>query len=358
MNILIVIPTLETGGAQKLLEDLIGQMRKDNNISVLVFQKSNSEIEKNIERLGVPIFWLNVGTHSPLAIFKMRKFLRNADIIHAHLFPAHYFTVMANIGINKPLIFTEHSTHNKRRDHLWLRPVEKFVYKRIDQTVSISEATQEALSNWLRLSNPENISNIILNGIPLDKFKNALKKSSKEMFGRSGIPVLMISRFTKAKDHKTVLNALKEIRNPDVFVVLVGDGELKGEIEQYANQLGLNDRVVFLGNRKDIPEIIKASAIGVQSSHWEGFGLTAVEMMAGGIPVVASDVKGLGGVVEGAGLLFEPGDHIALSKIIMQLISNPDLYAKTKEKCTLRAEMFSIESTANKYLELYSSTLT
>ena len=353
----MVIPTLETGGAQKLLESMVPLMQNDHQVKIVVFKRLNSDIERNLSSNKVPISFLNIGTHSPMAILKLWKFLKWADVVHTHLFPVHYYTAVSNLFLHKPHVFTEHSTYNKRRAHSWLRPIEKFIYNKINQTVSITDATKNALIEWLKTSNPAKMSKVILNGIDLNKYKNALIKTPEEIFGRSGIPVLMISRFTKAKDHKTVLRALKIIKDPNVFVVFVGDGDLKSDIEKYAETLHLQDRVMFLGARNDIPELIKASKIGVQSSHWEGFGLTAVEMMAGGIPVIASNVKGLADIVGSSGLIFEKENHEMLACHIKNLMEDEILYKKLQTQGYETAANYSIENTVSNYLELYKSLL-
>lgn len=356
-NLLIVISSLEIGGAQKLVGDLIPFLAQHFNVKVVVFKKTNSLIEQHIEEKNVPIISFNIGTHSPLAIFKLRKLIKEADIVHSHLFPANYYSILANIGLKKPIIFTEHSTYNKRRNYPALLPLERFVYKRFNKIVSISDATKLNLDNWLNLKDFPNKNIVVENGVDLSRFKETDVIKNNNFFGRKGIPLLMISRFTQAKDHQTVIRALCKISNPEIFVVFVGDGDTKESIEKFAEESGVSDRVIFLGKRNDIENIICNAKIGIQSSKWEGFGLTAIEMMAGGIPVIASDVVGLSDVVKDAGLLFPPGDDSTLAKKITEILSSPDFYNDLCRKGYERAKQFSVESTAKKHIEIYNSLL-
>ena len=357
MKILQVIPNLEIGGAQRLIENLLPLFKDNNEVLLVIFEINQSYIEKSLSKKGINIKCLNISKRSPKAIFKLRKYFKRADIIHLHLFPTHYYSVITNIGINKPLVFTEHSTFNKRRKHGVFRPIEKFVYDKISRVVSISEAVDFSLKSWLNISNSSKKNIIIENGINLSSFQQEDKRSSQEIFGKDGYPLLMIGRFTDSKDQDSVIRSLKYINNQKVYLVLVGDGCRRKEIENLIKSEGAEEKVLILGERNNIPEIIHASKIGILSSHWEGFGLSAIEMMAGGLPVVASDVEGVRQIVKGAGLLFEPGDEKDLAKKINLLVSDSRYYQEISQNCLKRAENFSINKTGEKYLSLYNSIL-
>lgn len=353
MKILEIIPKLEMGGAQKLIEYMLPYLKKGNDVEIVAFQKDGSDIEKNIEAMGIPVHYLNVGVRSPKATFRLRKFLKWADVAHVHLFPANYYTVLANIGVNVPIIFTEHNTHNKRRNHKWLKPVERFFYKKINHTVCICQEASKTLNIWLDKS-IEKKTSVIDNGVRLEPYMEASSQKSSDIFQREGIPVIMVSRFSEAKDQSTVIRAVEYINHPEVFIVFVGDGPTRKENESLVKELQLEDRVKFLGNRSDIPSLIKSSFIGVQSSHWEGFPLTAIEIMACGLPLIGSNVKGLKDVVKGTGLLFEEGDAKGLADHINSLLTDSNLYEKYKTMSLKRAQDYSVEKTTNKYLELFN----
>ena len=355
MKILQVIPNLETGGAQKLLEYIISFLKKKNEVELVVFKRNDTEIEKAIENYGVKVHYLNISNRSPKAIFKLRQYIKKSDVVHVHLFPANYYSVFANLRIRKPLFFTEHSTHNKRRNHSWLRRLEIWIYRHFTEIICISNDTQRNLECWTKGKlMPERLT-VIENGINLKIFENKdSDKSIKEIFGRGGVPLLMISRFVASKDQATLVRSLKLIDNEEVFIAFAGDGPDRQNVEKLAIELGLNDRVVFLGQRNDIPDLIQKSYIGVQSSNWEGFGLTAVEMMGGGLPVIASNVHGLDKIVEGAGLLFEKGNEYDLAQQINSLLKDNEFYKKIKVRCLNRSQNYSIEKTAERYLGLYN----
>ena len=136
---------------------------------------------------------------------------------------------------------------------------------------------------------------------------------------------------------------------------LVGDVENLEHCKQVAKECGVEGRVQFLGARSDVADLIAESYIGIQSSNWEGFGLTAVEIMACGKPIIATDVDGLKQVVEGAGLLFSVGDYIALSNIVNELLNNKANYDKMVMVSKERAAKYDISQTVGKYIDTYKS---
>jgi glycosyltransferase involved in cell wall biosynthesis len=157
------------------------------------------------------------------------------------------------------------------------------------------------------------------------------------------------------KDHATLLRAAAIV--PDMQVVLVGDGPLRPQLEQLAGDLGIAGRVVFLGHREDVAEVLKACDIYVHSTNAEGFGIAACEAMAAGLPVIASNVPGLADVVAGAAILFPRGDHETLAAELRMLVASPERRLQMSDAGLVRAQCFSIEKTVDDYMEMYRSAL-
>ena len=349
MKILHIISSLEIGGAQKLLTDILPLINTiQNNVELLVIENRENAFSSILKTNKIQIHSLNLKYNNPLSIIKIRSFLKHYDIIHVHLFPTLYFVAIASIGLKSNLIYTEHSTYNRRRYKKWLRNIEKFIYSKYKKIISISPTTQENLLLWLQENhNPKFI--VINNGIDLEKFL------PKNNFERKNT-IIMVSRFSMQKDQDTVIKAMQYV-NDDATLVFVGDGERVDICKLLVNKLNLQNRISFLGSRNDIPELLTKSYIGIQSSHWEGFGLTAVEIMASGIPIVASDVDGLRQVVEGAGVLFKNGDEKDLAKKINNLLSDKDYYDTIADKCLKRSKIYDIHHMANQYTKISKEIL-
>lgn len=345
MKVLHIINSLEIGGAQRLLSDLIPlQIRQGLDVNVLVGGEEGNEFSRKIQSAGSHIHKIDSPQYISLnSIKEIRRIIKNYDVVHVHLFPSLYLVALASLGLKTKLVYTEHSTSNRRREKAYLRPIEQFIYRQYNKIVSISQQTQEALQKWLKTD--DNRFLVINNGVDVEKFSSIKRPVTKNS-------LIMISRFVDAKDQATVIKAMKYL-DSDVTVTLVGDGENLERCIELAKSIGVGDRVVFLGNRSDIAELISSSDIGIQSSNWEGFGLTAVELMAAGKPVIASNVDGLKQVVEGAGLIFEKGNPEQLADKIKVLLHNPDIYAETAVKCFNRAKQFDIRHMADQYLQVY-----
>jgi len=369
IKILHIIDNLGSGGAEKLIEEILPIMDKNKDIDVelLLLTNENNVFAESLKNEGIKINVTGAkNIYNPINIFLIRKFIKesNYDIVHAHLFPTIYWASLAAKTIlnnNFKLILTEHNTHNRRRDYFFFKIIDKFIYKEYDKVISISKNTQDNLLNWLNENDNDNEKFIVIeNGIDIKKFKNALPYS-KEEFCPGCISdntfITMIGRFSEQKDQKTLIKAMSYL-NRSAHLFLVGEGILLDKHKEIVKDLNLEDRVHFLGFRKDIERILKTSDIVVLSSHWEGFGLAALEGMAAGKPVLASNVSGLKEIVSSSGgILFKKGDHKSLANKIKKLLNDKNYYKKIAENCLENSASYSIKKMASKYIKTYKSIL-
>lgn len=346
MRILHVITSLEIGGAQRLLADLLPLQGISEDVTLLVYERVYNDFEKSLEESGINILCLNENNfHNPGVIFRLRKIFKEYDLVHVHLFPTIYWASLAARGLKVKLVYTEHSTSNSRRNKWYFRPIERFMYGRYDRIISISQQTQDALTCWLGQHDERFV--VINNGVDTNKFASV----KMPVIPKS---LIMVSRFASSKDQETVIRALEHI-DKEATLRFVGDGENRKYCENLAQELGVSDRIQFLGSRSDVPELVASSYIGIQSSNWEGFGLTAVEMMAAGKPVIATDVEGLKQVVEGAGEIFHLGSVSELVSKVNNLLLDKKYYQSLSEQCSLRAIEYNINVMSDYYLNLYKS---
>ena len=164
---------------------------------------------------------------------------------------------------------------------------------------------------------------------------------------------MQIAGFRYQKDQKTVIRSLKLLPE-HIHAYFVGDGVFKDECIELAQNIGVSERTHFMGARTDVPELIKAADIVVMSSHWEGFGLAAVEGMAASRPTIASDVDGLREVVKDAGLLFEQGNESDLADKVMKLVDDKQLYEQIAHQCFDRAQKYDISVMVGGYIKVYN----
>lgn len=354
MNILQVINKFMVGGAERLLSDYIPLMAQHHHVEVLTLQEEDSHFVGKLREAGIQVHCLHLRhLYSPLAIWSIRRFLKRNpqyDVLHVHLFPSQYWVPLAAIGLNMKLVWTEHNTFNRRWNIPWLRPIEKKIYALYDKIICISPATLEATMAWTQAQPSDARYCVIENGVDISRFRKAAVAKPYPHC------LIQVSRFEEQKDQDTVIRALK-LLDEDIHVMFVGVGTRLQQCQQLAEELGVQHRAHFLGIRNDIRELLSSADIGVISSHWEGFGLVAVEAMANGLPVIASDVDGLKQVVEGAGLLFPAGDVNALAEHVRAVLSDKSLYEELSQKSLGRAEKYDISTMCNNYIKVYEDIL-
>jgi len=358
MRVIQVINALQPGGAEVLLCGLAGELvRCGVDTEVFALQKTGSGLEEEMERKTTVHFASASSAYSPTCIRSLARRLRagSYDVVHAHLFPSQLWTPLAvrKAGRRVPLITTEHSTSNRRR-RWWLRPLDTRIYAQYSCIACISDAVREALEDWVPAVRGRTA--VVPNGVDTARIQAAGPASKAVVVGDSDCPVILaVGRFENAKDYATLLRALPLVQA--AHAVLVGDGSRRLEMEQLADDLGLAERVHFLGRRDDVPELIRMSDVFVQSSHWEGFGLAAVEAMAGGLPVIASRVPGLADIVGEAGMTFGVGDHQELADCLNALLKDESARRQFGLKSRRRSADFTIQMTAERYASLYRSVV-
>lgn len=354
MKILQVITSLHTGGAEKLIVDMVPKYRQHGlDVDVLLFDGTETPFKQQLESAGVKVFSLGRGgsVYNPLYLFKLLPYLRKYDIVHTHNTACQLFAAIGSVLCSVVLCTTEHTTSNRRRGLKWYRSIDKWMYSRYKKIICISPSTEDNLRESIHDYSDKICT--IPNGIDIANYAIA---SSVEKDTISKNPerkvIAMVAGFRYQKDQETVIRAMTLLpENTELW--LVGDGERRTLIEQYIKQYKLENRVLLLGIRSDVSSILKTVDIVVQSSHWEGFGLAAVEGMAAGKPVVATDVAGLSQVVEGAGILFPLGNEKKLANILKHLLSDEKYYNSVAEQCQLRAKQYDIVQMVDSYHDIY-----
>lgn len=359
MRLLLVINTLETGGAEKLLADSVPLFQHHGiTTDVLVLKDSDVPLRQQIERqTSGKVFTASPGTvYNPMHIFRLMRHFRNYDVVHVHLFPSIYWASLAKMmGFAKAkLVYTEHSTNNRRRDNLLMGLADKLLYRQYSKIITIAPEVDQTLKKHLGFS--ENRFVLIPNGIDLSAIAHAQPYPRTDFFGPDDKILIQVSNFRYPKDQQTAIRSLAHL--PDnVKLILVGIGPEKINCETMAKNLGLQDRVIFTGVRMDVPRLLKTADVVLLSSHYEGLSLSAIEAMASGRPFVASDAPGLGHFAKGAGIVFEIGDERELAGEIDRLLSEEDHYKHTVAGCLQRAQQFDIRKMVAGYTAVYREVL-
>jgi len=287
---------------------------------------------------------------------------RNIDVIHAHQYTPFFYSAFAKLLMlpMPKLILTEHGRHYPDIVSPMRRAFNRIVMDRIADAVNACcefSARDLGRVDGFRGNRIE----VIENGIEVDQYgpaKDMAAQKSKMKLDPKKRYISHVARHHPVKDQSTLIKAyaIAAKRFPDVDLLLVGDGELRQQLEDLAASLGLRDRVHFVGIQKNVPEWLRASEIFAMTSVTEAASLTLMEAMATGLPSVVSHVGGNGELVrhEQEGLHFARADVAGCAAAFCKLLGDVELAQKLGNAARTRAlERYRLENTINAYYHLY-----
>lgn len=356
MNVLFIIPTLRTGGAEKMLVELLPQLKREGvNCSLLLFDREKTYFSTLLENEDIQIYY--TARKSFFNLLNVMTFLNvifssKYDIIHCHLTYSQFWIALVSFFNfrRKKLITTEHSSNNRRRGNRFLCYVDKFIYSRFHRVISISEAVQSSLLDWIK---PRNVSKyvVIENCIDIKKFSNATPVLRSEFgMGDKDIILIMVGRMTEAKDQACIIKALT-LLGDEYKAILVGDGDTLEGNRALAREWGVEHRVYFAGERNDIPNVLQVSDIYIQASHWEGLPTAPLEAMAAHKPTIGADVPGIRDVLPQK-MLYRHSDFENLADLVLRVSSVNDIDSLLKEQQQI-LKRFDLTNIVKKHLEIY-----
>lgn len=285
------------------------------------------------------------------------------DLVHTHGVRANLLgRLAARLADKKRIITTVHSLLEKdypgvvsRLANSW---AERATRGLTDHFIAVSRGLKDRLVSG---GVPADGVTVIYNGISLEEIRPCKEPGAvrKKMGFLPETPLVgIVARLHAVKGHSYFLEAAREVllQRPDVRFLIVGDGPYRPALEKLAGNLGINGQVVFTGFVDDVYSLMADLDLLVISSLWEGFGLTAVEAMALGVPVVATEVGGLPEVVlhGETGLLVPPANPAALARSIVWMLDHPGEASSMAEKGgKIVREKFTSTVMARRTEELY-----
>lgn len=383
-----VISNLEIGGAQEVVRTLAENLDQAGCNSVVVTFKDGA-LRAEIERLGIPVEILPAREHGITALpgflldlLRIRRALLgllekySVDIVQTHLLRSLDFLVLSLRWQARVLIFwTFHNARFELREehlarHKWLFKPKRWGYhtlyslgaRGVNRLIAVSEEVQASIMHSMPAIPQQKII-AISNSVDVRRYgKRQERASLRRELGLEPFDqvAVVVATFKEQKGHRFLLEALLEVVEPfpHLKVLLAGDGELRTALQTQTRELRLENQVLFLGNRGDIPALLAASDLFILPSLWEGLPMALIEAMASGLPVIATQVSGTSQVmVHGeTGLLVKPGDSAALAQAIQQLLSDPGLAAQMGQAARRRVELhFGARKQAREHLDLFIS---
>lgn len=366
MKVLLLTTHLNLGGISTYVRDLAFKL-KDQGLDP-VCASSGGLLVAEIEKRGIKHFSLPIKTKSEVnpklafALMKLIELVEAEDIqvIHAHTRVTQVLAQMVSAFEGTPFVSTCHGFYKPRFSR-------KLFPCWGGRVAAISDAVRESLVNDFKV--PKKQVQLIYNGVQVEKFQKRVsekeKAALKKYFGldENGLVVGGISRIEESKGYRQLIEASKIItaRFPTVKFLLVGDGKAKGSLVEYVRKEGLSGNVVFSGAIEDVSIPLSIIDIFVLPA-WgsEGFGLSVLEGMAAGKPVVATDVGGVYVLVKDGenGFLVPPKDVDALNGRICELLADRNLRERMgKRSAELASEKFSLDRVAQMVRDMYEEVL-
>lgn len=280
-------------------------------------------------------------------------------VIHGHhTISALVFFVLGRVACpNSKLIKTVHSSH---KSHRWTqRFINFFIYLLADKLLCNSESTKKSFPVFYRYFFYHK-TEVCYNGINIQKVRDAGSLKGDAFGGKDEISVLgSVGRLISVKDYKTLIKAFSNLRKKstkNLKLILVGDGNERKKLEKLVERTGLGEDIIFTGavDRQLVYSYLKQMDVFVITSLHEGFCNALVEALAAGKAIVCSEIETLKEVAGDAAIFARVGNPESFSTQISRLIESDGLSKEMKKRANRRAEKFTIESCAERYMKHYN----
>ena len=354
MRIIHVINSLATGGAETLVVDLAASMRDlGHEVEIIAIGPGRGVPHETAVARKLKVKFLGRSPYDVKVLLRLRKALKEADVIHVHLFPALYLVPL--VTRKAPLLYTEHSTWNRRRGKWIFRISDRFAYRQYTRLIAISEGVRESLQRYLSTLKIESSVDIVANGIGDLFFSSELRMRREASVNFKFIAVGTLD------DRKNFGDAIRAVAEcPSLQLTIVGDGPQRGQLQDLIQCLRVSDRIHLLGPSNDVAGLMNMHDALISTSKFEGFSLVAAEAMALGLPVIGPNVSGFNETVlhNVTGLLFDQSQGIpSIVETMQELRQNPGLYSRLSENALEHTIQFHIVKAAESYLTLYAKAV-
>lgn len=333
-------------GAEQLNSDFATSCKK-NNIKIHSFPFKRSSLFKNLKLLKY-----------------IRSLLRDYDydIVHAHTETGGLLLrLVKDIKLKTKYIYTPHGMSFYKGSSLLsqivYKPIEKWICNGMDSNLAMNMEEYKNLITW-KPSSAQFVNGIGLDTSKIKNIDNNIGVSVRVEFNiPNDIPVfLSIGELNENKNHIIVLKAMAALsKEYNYRYIICGVGELKNKLEDFIKNNGLQEKVIFAGFRTDIPAIISASDCFIFPSFHEGLPVSMLEAMTGGLPLIASKIRGNMDLVTDNynGFLFDPKDHHKLYQILKSFLDQPNIKSKIGVVNVSLANNYSFDVVKNQLKDIY-----
>lgn len=354
------------GGVERYLETLL-KYSKDEVENILVCSQ-NYDIDKftgivnHIEQIKMKH---EISPKNDIASVKLihsliRKY--KPDIVYAHSSKAGALARLANMGLSSKCIYNPHGwafnmRQSKKKKMMYVE-IEKIAARFCDKIICISDAEKNSALKYKIC--PKDKLQVIYNGIDFEEFNKEISQKVKVPFPEDSFIVGMVGRLSEQKAPDIFVKVAKLIKEkiPNACFLIVGDGELRPEIESQIKELKLEKSFYITGWVDNPAAYMKLMNVGMLLSRWEGFGLVLPEYMLAKVPIVATNVDAIPNIIQNGenGLLVEKDNYCDAAKQVVTLHDNletRDRIVRNAKQCV--NDNFNGKRVAQESLNLFTS---
>ena len=362
IKLLTIIETLGKGGAERVLVNTLPELQKHGVECEVAILFDRDDLAAELESQGIKVHRLHLSYKWNIieGIFKLNKLLKSNkyDIVHAHLFFAHFYVPLAlpfDYKIKKVVTF-HNLGFNEYPANTFIKRIrkklEEYIVKKFDRKTAVSKAVQEHYMQHLRLKHVK----IIHNSFPIKEFE----QYKKDRQDNKCFSVLTPGRLVPEKGHKFLLEAIEILNKKklNMHFYIIGDGPLKKNIEDFA-KLQPNVTYQHAIPHSKLMKLYRNMDLIVIPSINEAFGLVVGEAMIMETPIVASNIDGIVEILENnkEGLLVPPRNSDALAEAIEKLYKDRTLQKKFLINAKEKIKQFDTKIVSMQWFEFYEEML-
>lgn len=358
--VLFVLPTLGTGGSERVVFNLC--LHLEPLFFPIVAAFKDGPLRTEMSKKGIHVYVLNRSDGIDWTlIVKLVKIIKKnkIQIVNSHHFVSLFYLFWASRMTGKPLMHTEHSKWEMEDLTPFWNRVFKFFLNRIEMVSAVSSLAYEHLYNVYNVDK-ERLA-LVQNGIDLNQFKkNNEKTISRKSLGlkENDIVIGIVGNLRIEKNQQLLIRALALLSKTSkkYKIVLVGNGPCRNDLEELSAELGVTDQSIFAGTRNDVPNIYGIFDMYCLTSHYEGLPLTILEAMASSVPVIGTDVLGIRELISNHknGILVPDNNPKALAEAVVLLAGDNGRNEEIAENAyKLVSEQYNLKMFVKSYEKIF-----
>jgi glycosyltransferase involved in cell wall biosynthesis len=366
INVLHLINITGGGGTESYIYSLAKKLHNNKCKFFLAYSKEGPSLNL-FKDLGIETIKLPMDNPYDFKAAKQLKKIcadKSIDVIHTHFLRENYISIISKVLGNKvKLINTRHMLIKNSKSVAYSnRFMTKFNYK----VIAVSKAVEELLID--EGISPNKVQ-LIYTGINLDNWSSEKNLEFRNEFNidKDEILIASVARFSEEKGHEFLINSIAAMRQTmksrgisdlKFKFILAGDGNLLNKTRELAQTLGIDSDIIFTGHRNDINHILRACDLFISHSKSEAFGISILEALASGLPVISTDSGGSREIITpncDFGILIPYGDEEKLVESMLKFLLNKNLIETYRTNgLNFLSENFNLDNTMEETYNLYS----